>query len=227
MGGWFRLFLLSLDVAVALDNGLALTPPMGWLSWDRFGCQTNCVEFPNACISEELYLAQARMLVEEGYRDVGYKYVNIDDCWSEKERVDGKIVADRTRFPSGIKALSTTLHSWGLLLGLYGDIGSKTCEGYPGYEGNFDIDAQTLAFEFEVDSIKVDGCNANVSDFNVTYPKFRAALNRTGRPMLYSCSWPAYAYNNAQQYLNHGIKQNCNLWYVLFRRIKQHHTRAK
>jgi hypothetical protein len=201
----------------ALDNGLALTPPMGWLSWERFGCQTNCTDFPDTCISERLYLTQAHLLVTKGFREAGYVYVNIDDCWSEINRRNGKIVEDRSRFPNGINNLSRTLHSWNLKLGLYGDIGTKTCVGYPGFKGNFELDAQTLAFDFEVDSIKVDACNANESHFNVTYPAFGAALNRTGRPILYSCSWPNDYYERHNHwenpdYLNHGIKQTCNQW---------------
>jgi alpha-N-acetylgalactosaminidase len=212
----FIFFVLN-ALALALDNGLARQPPMGWLSWERFGCQTNCSEFPDTCISEKLYLNQARLLVEKGFQDAGYIYVNIDDCWSEMERENGKIVEDRSRFPSGLKNLSRELHSWGLRLGLYGDIGSKTCIGYPGFQGNFDMDAHTLAFDFEVDSIKVDACHANESEFNITYPAFGAALNRTGRPILYSCSWPNDYYERHNHwedpdYLNHGIKQSCNLW---------------
>eukprot|EP00980_Cylindrotheca_fusiformis_P026365 scaffold15973_cov120-Cylindrotheca_fusiformis.AAC.6 len=211
------IFLLLTALALALDNGLARQPPMGWLSWERFGCETNCSEFPDTCISERLYLEQGRLLVENGFRDAGYIYVNIDDCWSEMERENGKIVEDRTRFPSGLKNLSQTLHSLDLKLGLYGDIGSKTCIGYPGFQGNFDLDAQTLAFDFEVDSIKVDACHANESEFNVTYPAFGAALNKTGRPILYSCSWPNDYYEKHNHwedpdYLNHGIKQSCNTW---------------
>jgi hypothetical protein len=211
------LILLVFHRVASLDNGLSLTPPMGWLSWERFGCQTNCSQYPDTCISETLYLTQANLLVAGGYRDAGYQYVNIDDCWSEMHRVNGKIVEDRSRFPRGLKYLSRTFHSWGLKLGLYGDIGTNTCGGYPGYEGNFEIDAQTLAFDFEVDAIKVDACNANESNFNITYPAFGAALNRTKRPIQYSCSWPNDYYEKRHHwedpdYLNHGIKQSCNLW---------------
>jgi hypothetical protein len=204
---------------LALDNGLALTPPMGWLSWERFGCETDCTAFPDTCISEHLYLEQAQLLVSTGLRDAGYNYVNIDDCWSQMGRdpKTGKLVEDRTRFPSGLKHLSRTLHSQGLFLGLYGDIGTKTCVGYPGFYGHFNLDAQTLAWDFEIDSIKVDACNADEALFNVTYPAFGAALNRTGRPILYSCSWPNDYYERhnhweVPDYLNHGIKQTCNQW---------------
>jgi len=55
-----------------LDNGLALTPPMGWLSWERFMCNTDCTGSPDSCISERLYMAMADELVSGGYRDAGY-----------------------------------------------------------------------------------------------------------------------------------------------------------
>lgn len=212
-------FNVNFDVVTALDNGVGLTPPMGWLSWERFGCQTDCKRYPDTCISEALYLSQAQILVESGYRDVGYTYVNIDDCWSLKQRdtTTNKIVADPDRFPNGIKYLSQQFHQRGLKLGLYGDIGTSTCEGYPGFEGHFELDAITLAVDYEIDSIKVDTCNSNETLFNTTYPAFGKALNATGRHILYSCSWPNDYYELHHHYedpdfLNHGIKQSCNIW---------------
>ena len=156
-------------------------------------------------------------MLEHGFLDAGYEYVNIDDCWSEPERVNGKIVEDKSRFPHGLKNLSATLHSWGFKFGLYGDIGEKTCVGYPGFQGHFEEDAWMLAHEFGVDSIKVDTCHANDTEFNMTYPAFGRALNKTGRPILYSCGWPDDYYEQFHHweipdYLNHGIKQTCNTW---------------
>lgn len=207
-----------LNCSNALENGLARTPPMGWLSWERFGCQVDCNASLGECISADLYMTQARLLVDQGFQDAGYIYVNIDDCWSERQRDPdtGRLVADKTRFPNGIHHLSKSLHRRGLKLGLYGDIGKSTCEGYPGFEGHFSLDAQTLA-DWEVDSIKVDACNADENLFNETYPEFGKALNRTGRPIVYSCSWPNDYYERRHHwevpdYLNHGIKQTCNTW---------------
>lgn len=206
------------SVVLCLDNGLALTPPMGWLSWERFGCQTDCETYPNSCISENLYLTQAQHMVDDGFRDAGYVFVNIDDCWAEMERdaVTHRLVADQKRFPHGIRYLADTFHSMGLQLGLYGDIGTATCAGYPGFDGHFELDTQTLA-DWGVDSIKVDACNANEAKFNITYPQFGKALNATGRPILYSCSWPNDYHEKrhhweSPDYLNHGIKQTCNIW---------------
>ena len=210
------LALTPLPEVHALENGLALTPPMGWLSWERFGCNVDCQNHPTSCISQDLYLTQAQLVVLGGYRDAGYRYINIDDCWSEKERNEnGDIVASASRFPRGIQWLAREIHALGLLLGLYGDIGSQTCAGYPGFEGNFEKDALNLA-SLEIDSIKVDGCHSNHSTFNETYPAFGKALNKTGRPILYNCQWPLYDANSHHgenpDLLNHEIGQTCNQW---------------
>ncbi|RWS17554.1 hypothetical protein B4U79_13701, partial [Dinothrombium tinctorium] len=213
------LSLTFLTIALALDNNLARTPPMGWLSWARFTCETDCELYPDDCISERLYRRQADLLVSQGYADLGYQYVNIDDCWSEKERdpLTHRLVADRKRFPSGIKKLADYVHSKGLKLGIYTDMGTKTCAGYPGLlienstRNYFALDSETYA-EWEIDSLKVDGCNANSDEFDSLYPRLGVALNLTGRSILYSCSWPAYQVEKNQTPDYAKIAQYCNLW---------------
>ena len=123
--------LLCVPNLWALDDGLALTPPMGWLSWERFACQTDCVKYPKSCINEQLFKEMADRIVTDGYKELGYEYVNIDDCWSEMERdANHRLVADKKRFPSGIKSLADYMHSKGLKLGIYGDVGNLTCQKY-------------------------------------------------------------------------------------------------
>lgn len=194
-----------------LDNGLALTPPMGWLSWQRYRCNTNCKNDPNNCISEKLYMTMADKLVSEGYRDVGYQYVNIDDCWMAMERdSNGSLVADPDRFPSGIKALADYVHSKGLKLGIYEDFGTKTCGGYPGSKFYLQKDAETFA-SWGVDMLKLDGCYTDTADMDEGYPLMEFYLNRTGRPILYSCSWPAYIVGHSiPDYKK--IAKFCNIW---------------
>ncbi|KOB71380.1 Alpha-N-acetylgalactosaminidase, partial [Operophtera brumata] len=90
-----------------LDNGLALTPPMGWLTWERFRCITDCDKYPNECISENLIKRTADFMVSEGYLAAGYQYLGIDDCWLEKQRgADGRMTPDRRRFPHGMKPVA-------------------------------------------------------------------------------------------------------------------------
>ncbi|KPJ21661.1 Alpha-N-acetylgalactosaminidase [Papilio machaon] len=101
------IFLWLLPSCLSLDNGLALTPPMGWLTWERFRCITDCKKYPQECISEALIKRTTDIMVKEGYLAAGYNYIAIDDCWLEKQRdANNRMVADRHRFPSGMKALA-------------------------------------------------------------------------------------------------------------------------
>lgn len=142
----------------SLDNGLAKTPPMGWMAWERFRCNTDCTTDPQNCISEKLFIEMAEIMAKEGYKEAGYQYVSIDDCWLENTRdKDGRLVSDKKRFPHGIRALADFVHSKGLKLGIYEDFGTKTCAGYPGSEYFLQMDAETFA-DWEVDMLKLDGC---------------------------------------------------------------------
>nr|XP_042896359.1 alpha-N-acetylgalactosaminidase-like [Parasteatoda tepidariorum] len=197
---------------LALDNGLARTPPMGWLSWTRFACQIDCENDPKNCISEQLIKDMANRMAADGFKDVGYEYVNIDDCWLEKQRdANGKLVADRKRFPSGIKGLADYVHSKGLKLGIYQDVGTSTCAGYPGSYGHFDVDAATFA-EWGVDMLKVDGCYADAKEMDETYPQYSIAINKTGRPILFSCEWPFYQTAKGMKPNFTQIAKYCNIW---------------
>lgn len=208
----YLLLIAALTGTGALDNGLGRTPPMGWLSWERFQCNINCVRDPENCISEWLFKETAEAMISEGYRDAGYVYVNIDDCWMSMDRdITGRLQADSERFPSGIKHLADYMHTRGLKLGIYGDVGTKTCAGYPGSMGHLYGDAQTFA-EWDIDMVKMDGCYADVRDLDKLYPIFNDAINRTGRPMVYSCSWPAYQVMFGITPNYKAMTQHCNLW---------------
>lgn len=208
--------------ALSLRNGLATTPPMGWLAWERFRCNIDCERDPHNCIREELFQEMAQRLVRDGYQAAGYELVGIDDCWMAETRDgDGRMLADPERFPSGIKALADYVHARGLKLGLYSDIGLKTCEKYPGMAGHMEIDAETFA-SWEIDYLKVDGCFANFEMYGVLYPALGRLLNATGRPIVYSCSWPAYYHYMSptarQMISNYDVPYEamkdggCNLW---------------
>ncbi|XP_026763071.2 alpha-N-acetylgalactosaminidase [Galleria mellonella] len=198
--------------ALALNNGLALTPPMGWLSWERFRCITDCQKYPQECISENLIKRTADIMISEGYLNAGYNYVGIDDCWLEKTRgPDGRMVPDRERFPSGMKALSDYIHERGLKFGMYQDYGNFTCAGYPGVLGNEKLDIDTFV-EWEIDYLKLDGCYIQPTDMDAGYPQFGKMLNETGRPILYSCSWPAYQEDAKILPDYAAIAEHCNLW---------------
>ncbi|XP_072889574.1 alpha-N-acetylgalactosaminidase [Hemitrygon akajei] len=212
-----ELLVLSLVLlahfALSLDNGLMRTPPMGWLAWERFRCNIDCATDPKNCISERLFMDMADRLAEDGWKELGYQYVNIDDCWAAKERdSQGRLVPDPDRFPSGIKALAQYVHSKGLKLGIYGDLGKYTCGGYPGTTlDKVDLDARTFA-SWGVDMLKLDGCYSSPSDKAVGYPLMSKALNATGRPIAFSCSWPAYEGGLPPRVNYTLLGEICNLW---------------
>jgi alpha-galactosidase len=158
---------------------LAMTPPMGWNSWNKFGCG----------VSEQLIRETANAMVSSGMRDAGYRYVNIDDCWQVKRDDTGTIVADPAKFPSGIKALADYVHSKQLKLGIYTDVGTLTCEGRPGSLNHEFQDAKTYA-SWGIDYVKADWCHAEGLDPKIQYAKFRDALAQAGRPIVFSiCNW--------------------------------------
>ncbi|XP_050673120.1 alpha-N-acetylgalactosaminidase isoform X1 [Leptidea sinapis] len=204
--------LCVLGQILGLDNGLALTPPMGWLAWERFRCNTDCKNDPDNCISDRLFRTMTDILVAEGYAAAGYEYINVDDCWPERERDPrGRLVPDRERFPYGMKSLSDYVHSKGLKFGIYEDYGNFTCAGYPGVVGHLEGDATTFA-AWGVDYVKLDGCYALPGDMDHGYPDFGRQLNLTGRQMVYSCSWPVYQIYAGLQPNFSSIIEHCNLW---------------
>ena len=171
--------------AQALENGVARTPPMGWNTWNTFGCNIN----------ETLIKQTADALVSNGMRDLGYEYVVVDDCWFAPERDSaGNLQANPSRFPSGMKALGDYLHARGLKFGLYQAPLDRTCAqyfgSYPGATGSLgheEQDARQFA-AWGVDYLKYDWCSptGSIDDQVRTFAKMRDALAATGRPILYS-----------------------------------------
>jgi alpha-galactosidase len=157
----------------------ALTPPMGWNSWNKF----------QANVDEQIVRAMADAMATNGMKDAGYQYVNIDDCWQGQRDAQGFIQPNPAKFPSGIKALADYVHSKGLKLGIYSDVGYKTCAGYPASRGHEFQDAYTYA-QWGVDYLKEDWCNAENLNPVGAYTTMRDALLATGRPIVFSlCEW--------------------------------------
>ncbi|XP_044265699.1 alpha-N-acetylgalactosaminidase-like [Tribolium madens] len=203
------IFLHLLSQIDCLDNGLALTPPMGWMHWERFRCITDCATYPTDCISERLFRDMADKMASDGFLDAGYEYVIVDDCWLAMERdSEGRLQPDPGRFPSGIKALADYVHAKGLKFGIYEDYGTKTCGGYPGSIDHLALDAQTFA-DWGVDYLKLDGCYADLDGMEDGYAEMEAYLNQTRRPIVFSCSFPAYKGLNANY---SAAVEHCNLW---------------
>ena len=162
-----------------LDDGLARTPPMGWNTWNKFGCD----------VSEKLIQETADAMVASGMRDAGYRYVVIDDCWQVARDSAGAVVADSQRFPHGMKAVADYVHAKGLRFGIYTDAGTKTCQGRPGTLDHEAQDARSYA-SWGVDYVKEDWCNSRGLTAPAQYRKFHDALVATGRPIVLSiCEW--------------------------------------
>ncbi|MCC9167015.1 glycoside hydrolase family 27 protein [Pontibacter harenae] len=160
-------------------EGLALTPPMGWNSWNKFACNVN----------EQLIRETADAMVASGMKEAGYTFINIDDCWHGERDSLGFIHPDPERFPSGMKALADYIHSKGLKFGIYSDAGSMTCGGRPGSRGYEFQDALTYA-SWGVDYLKYDWCNTEGLKAEGAYMTMSAALRRAGRPVVLSiCEW--------------------------------------
>ncbi|XP_045506896.1 alpha-N-acetylgalactosaminidase-like isoform X2 [Colias croceus] len=206
-------FILLFGEVCLLDNGLARKPPMGWMSWGYYMCSVDCEKNPRKCLNEQLILSIADTFYNEGYQEAGFEYIIIDDCWSEKTRdAQGRLVPDRKRFPRGMKYIADYIHSRGLKFGMYTNVAEVTCMHYPGSKGHFGVDAKMFA-EWSVDYIKVDGCFVGEEFLNTAYIKFGEHLNATGRPMVYSCSWPYYIefiHYNTPDYKT--ISRHCNMW---------------
>ncbi|HTQ50886.1 MAG TPA: glycoside hydrolase family 27 protein [Candidatus Acidoferrales bacterium] len=160
------------------DN-LALTPPMGWNSWNKFG---------NA-VNEELIRETADAMVASGMKDAGYEFINIDDTWEGERDGQGFIQPDPQKFPSGMKALADYVHSKGLKLGIYSDAGALTCGGKPGSRGHEYQDALTYA-QWGIDYLKCDWCGCEDLNAKGAYTTMRDALHAAGRPVVFSiCEW--------------------------------------
>jgi alpha-galactosidase len=182
--------------ASTIATTLALTPPMGWNSWNKFACNVN----------EQLIRQTADAMVKSGMKDAGYQYVNIDDCWLLSRDKDGNPVPDPQRFPSGMKVLGDYIHSLGLKFGIYSDAGIHTCEGRPGARGYEFQDARQYA-AWGVDYLKLDWCSTSTQDGPSSYALMRQALDMSGRPIILSiCEW-----GTAKPYL-WGAKVGGNLW---------------
>lgn len=158
---------------------LGATPPMGWNSWNAFACDG---------LNESVVKSMADAFVSTGMADVGYEYVNLDDCWMDGRDGEGKLKWNTSKFPSGIPALADYVHGLGLKIGIYETPNTQTCAGiYGGYTpgvgslGHETTDAQTFA-EWGIDYLKYDKCRGELSAFAV----MRDALRATGRPIFFS-----------------------------------------
>jgi alpha-galactosidase len=192
------ILVVSLSVPMGLmaqQQTVALTPPMGWNSWNHFAEK----------VTAEDVRAAADALVATGMRDAGYVYVNIDDTWEGRRDASG-VIHTNDRFPD-MKSLADYVHSRGLKLGIYSSPGPKTCAGYEGSYGHEEQDAKTYA-SWGIDYLKYDQCSfgdvikkkaggnlrKETAMQREAYEKMHQAILKAGRPMVYSfCQYGLYA----------------------------------
>ena len=186
------------------DNGLVRTPPMGWNSWNKFHDH-----FDDATVRQ-----MADALVASGMNKVGYSYIIVDEGWSSYRDKDGKITGN-ARFPD-MKALAAYVHSKGLKIGIYSSPGPQVCGGYQGSYGHEVEDAQTFA-DWGYDYLKYDWCSAfgiyqpTMADLRGAYQKMGEALQKTGRPIVFSAC--EYGLGDIWAW---GALAGANLWRTTF-----------
>ncbi|KIY48460.1 glycoside hydrolase [Fistulina hepatica ATCC 64428] len=177
-------------VVQALDNGVARVPVLGY--------NTNGVQCD---VDEDEVLTTAQLMVDLGLQAVGYDYVNIDDCYANKNRsADGRIVANTTRFANGMRTLTDKIHALGFKTGIYSDSGWYTCGGFPGSYSNEDIDAETFFIDWGFDYLKYDNCAIPFDSITRQgiigrYERMASAIAYLSRaePIVFSlCEWGWY-----------------------------------
>jgi alpha-galactosidase len=170
------------NLTIKIGDLLALTPPMGWNSWNTFTDQ----------LCDSLVRQIADSMVSTGMRDLGYQYVNIDDFWQLVDRdAKGNIQVNTEKFPSGIKAVADYVHSKGLKLGIYSDAAGLTCGGVAGSNGHEEQDARAFA-DWGIDLLKYDYCHAPAGKDTAIkrYSRMAKALRNTNRSIVFSvCEW--------------------------------------
>jgi alpha-galactosidase len=194
-----RAILIALSLSSAcFAADLALTPPMGWNSWNKFAEK----------VDDQAVRGMADAMVSSGMKDAGYVYVNIDDTWEGQRDAQGNIQSN-SKFPD-MKALADYVHGKGLKIGIYSSPGPKTCAGYEGSYQHEEQDAKTWA-SWEIDYLKYDWCSADKvykpGDMQAVYKKMSDALKATGRPIVYSlCQY------GLQKVWEWGASVGGNLW---------------
>jgi len=174
-------FALAFFCSAQSKDNLALTPPMGWNSW-------NLVE---ANVSEAIIREIADSMAANGMLDAGYQYIIIDDFWVGGRDAQNRLYPDPIRFPNGMKVVADYVHSKGMKLGIYSDAAEYTCGGVTASLGFEELDAKTFA-EWGIDYLKYDYCHAP-NDVVVAFERYKKmgdALKASGRPIVYAiCEW--------------------------------------
>eukprot|EP00118_Oscarella_pearsei_P013901 m.115340 g.115340 ORF g.115340 m.115340 type:complete len:441 (+) comp37543_c0_seq1:97-1419(+) len=190
--------ILAMKTTTALDNGLALTPAMGFNAWYALHHHllSPSYEWEQGYVLSEDVLQVAQWMKQNGYQELGYKYINFDDCIVMNRTAEGILVPDPQAFPHGVLNTSNSVHAMGFKFGWYSDRGEYTCSCWeggpkrPGSQGHEKTDAETYA-TWGVDYLKEDSCYAGSQDPIKAYSTMRDALNATKRPIYFNMCWGA------------------------------------
>ena len=169
------------EIEIVIGGKLALTPPMGWNSWNCWGLS----------VDQQKVKAAAEAFVESGLANHGWAYINIDDGWEAAERTKNGELLTNEKFPD-MKVLADDVHHLGLKLGIYSSPGPKTCGGYLGSWEHEMQDAQTWA-GWGIDYLKYDWCSYgeiaadnSLAEYQKPYLKMRKCLDAVNRDIIYS-----------------------------------------
>lgn len=180
------------EFTIVVGDKIALTPPLGWNSWNCHGC----------AMDEAKVKAAADAMVASGLADHGWTYINIDDCWMVKSNSDDPVLGGDPRDTDGniksngkfpdMKALCDYVHSKGLKIGIYTSPGPQTCAGYTGSYTFEDKDARQFA-GWGIDYIKYDWCSygqiakdQGIEELKKPYSVMHEALKQVNRDIVYS-----------------------------------------
>ncbi len=173
--------LAESNLKIVTGEGLALTPPLGWNSWNCWGLS----------VDQEKVKAAGDAMVSSGLADHGWTYINIDDGWEAPARkADGELLANE-KFPD-MKSVGDYLHAYGLKLGIYSSPGPRTCGGYLGSYKHELQDVMTWE-RWGVDYIKYDWCSysqiepkPDLAGMQKPYKLMREMLNKSRRDIVFS-----------------------------------------
>ena len=190
------------DIRITTGRGLALTPPMGWNSWNCWGLS----------VDDAKVRAAADAFLSSGLADHGWGFINIDDGWEAPERSAKGEILTNEKFPD-MKALSDYVHRQGLKIGIYSSPGPLTCGGYLGSYQYEEQDAKTWA-AWGIDYLKYDWCsygqialNDSLHELEKPYRLMREKLDKTERDIIYSLC--QYGMGNVWEW---GARVGGNLW---------------
>jgi len=191
------------QLTIKVGDLLALTPPMGWNSWNCWGLS----------VSAEKVKSSAQALIDKGLIDHGWTNMNIDDGWEAEQRNADGAITPNAKFPD-MKALGDWLHSKGLKFGIYSSPGPRTCGGFLGSYQHELQDATTYA-GWGIDYLKYDWCSyAEIAGNDNSlamrqkpYLLMRDALLKQNRDIVFSLC--QYGMSNVWEW---GEQMNGNCW---------------